>query len=123
MTKVVTDGTLNGYHLVYENSDLVTSSHKTIEIGEYSILTFDADLTKKMVEIDPTFSSTNIWRNWFWTDGSYLFHLSGTGLTLEEMTDLFRSIKVVGTEYPYSVDEAQPDLIQENFRLPDAPTN
>ena len=43
--------------------------------------------------------------------------------SMEEMADLFRSIKVVGTEYPYSVDETQPDLIQENFRLPDAPKN
>lgn len=123
LTKCVTNGTLKGVHLVYENSGLVTSSSETVEIDEYSILTFNVDFTKKMLEMDPTFSSTDIWRNWYWTDGEYLFSLSSTGLTMEEMTDLFRSIKVVGTEYPYSVDEAQPDLIQENFRLPDAPTN
>ena len=86
--------------MVYENSGLVTSSSETVEIDEYSILTFNADFTKKMLEMDPTFSSTDIWRNWYWTDGEYLFSLSSTGLTMEEMTDLFRSIKVVGTEYP-----------------------
>lgn len=123
VTRSVTNGTLKGYHLVYENSDLVTSSHKTIEIDEYSILTFDADFTKKRLEMDPSFSSTDIWRNWFWTDGEYLFNLSSTGLTLEEMTDLFCSIKAVSTAYPYYTEESQPDLIQESFHLMDTPAN
>ena len=114
VTKCVTNGTLKGVHLVYENSGLVTSSYETVEIDEYSILTFNADFTKKRLEMDPTFSSTDIWRNWYWTDGEYLFSLSSTGLTMEEMTDLFRSVKPVSTEFPY---EAQEDQIAENFTL------
>lgn len=118
VTKCITNGTLKGVHLVYENSGLVTSSSETVEIDEYSILTFNADFTKKRLEMDPTFSSIDIWRNWYWTDGEYLFSLSSTGLTMEEMTDLFRSVKAVSTKYPYGRTEAPPRRPTENFDLP-----
>lgn len=120
VAKNLTNGTLNGFHMVFENSEFIVPSHETIEIDEYSIFTFNVDSTKKPIWDD---KYGDIWRNWFWTDGEYLFKLSSTGLTMEEMTDLFRSIKAVSTEYPYCKDEAHPDSILENFNLMETPEN
>ncbi len=109
--KRVDDGLGMNYILPSDSSE--HPSWETIEIDEYSVFTFNVEYGQNTPDEDP---KEQITRFWYWTNGEYLFCLSAA-CSAEEMTELFRSVKPVSTEYPY---EAQSDRIAENFTLPTA---
>ncbi len=99
-----------GFNLVFPADSPKHPSWETIEIDEYSIFTFNIDYDQESSSQD---SEARTIRHWYWSNGEYLFYLIAQG-TMEEMTELFRSVKPVSTEYPY---EAGEDQIAENFTL------
>ncbi len=115
--KRIADGLAFNHVLSADSS--AQPSWETIEIDEYSIFTFNVDFSQSTPGEDP---EDHISRHWYWTNGEYFFCLSAV-CSAEEMTELFRSVKAVSTEYPYYLDETQPDRIQENFNLIKTPAN
>ncbi len=99
-----------GFNLIFSADSPEHPSWETIEIDEYSIFTFNVEYGQSTPGTEP---EDQILRHWYWTNGEYLFYLCAAYST-EEMTELFRSVKPVSTEYPY---EAQQDQIAENFNL------
>ena len=103
-----------GFNLVFSADSPEQPSWETIEIDEYNIFTFNIDYDQGSSYQD---SEAHTVRHWYWSNGEYLFNLLAV-CSMEEMTELFRSVKPVSTEYPY---EALPDRIAENFNLLDTP--
>lgn len=101
-------------NVVTDDQGLTIVSYETIEVDEYSIFTFNIDSCQRF----PEEQNQHIARNWYWTNGEYLFQLSGR-CSADEMTELFRSVKAVSTQAPYCRDEAQPNKVTESFTLPE----
>ena len=99
-----------GFNLIFPTDSPEQPSWETIEIDEYSIFTFNIDYDQGSSYQD---SESHTVRHWYWSNGEYLFNLLAD-CSMEEMTELFRSVKPVSTEFPY---EAQEDQIVENFTL------
>lgn len=91
--KTVSDDTALVHHVLPDDEEQ-QASHRTFEIGEYSIFAFEISFP----------SSNEVSRTWYWSDGNYIFSLTAS-LSEEDMTALFESVVPVGTHYPYSIDE------------------
>lgn len=98
---------------IYNDIGQSVVSYETIEIDEYSIFTFTVDSSQSFPDEDP---KNHISHEWYWTNGEYLFLLTAR-CSMDEMTELFRSVKAVSTEVPYCRDESQPNKVAENFTL------
>ncbi len=109
---IAADGTPFIRHVV-QDVDTIVTSYRTIRIDEYEVFVFEEDFSNHSAWRDP---SNAVSRHWYWTDGDYLFMLSGS-LPEAEMLELFRSVKPVSQSFPYRLtDENQ---IAENFTLTD----
>ncbi|MBE6984986.1 MAG: hypothetical protein E7434_05145 [Ruminococcaceae bacterium] len=108
---VAADGTAYVTHAV-NDTDTINSSYQIIQVDEYSVFSFEHDWSEHPDWLDPL---NTVSRTWYWTDGDYLFTLSAT-VSVDEMTELFRSIKPVSTQFPYrQTDELR---YEESFDLP-----
>ena len=118
LAKDATDGTAF-MNISYGRGQGITTYTETIEIDEYSIFTFNLDMTALELSEE---EYGDISRHWFWTNGDYVFVLTGS-LSVEEMTEIFRSVRPVSTSYPYiiSVDSYDAYTVKENFDLIDSP--
>lgn len=114
LAKDATDGT-PFMNISYRRDARITAYTETIEIDEYSIFAFNLDMTA--LDIGDG-KSPDISRNWFWTNGDYVFVLTA-GLSVEEMTELFRSVRPVSTSYPYTLTTSESGIstVEENFDL------
>ena len=110
--KEATDGTPY-MTFAFEESEEVSSYTETIELDGYSIFTFNIDFSKKHLEED-VIETVN--RCWIWTDGDYVYQLNAT-LGLEDMTDLFRSVRPVSKTYPDTTEGKDIYSIQEKFDM------
>ena len=119
LAKDATDGT-PFMNISYGRDAEFTAYTETIEIDEYSIFAFNLDRTA--LDIGDG-KSPDISRRWFWTNGDYVFVLTGR-LSVEEMTEIFRSVRPVSTSYPYIIsgDNYTSYTVEENFDLIDLPT-
>ena len=115
--KDATDGTAF-MNFSYGRDAGITTYTETIEIDEYSLFAFNLDMTALDLGNGET---GNVSRNWFWTNGDYVFVLTGS-LSVEEMTEIFRSVRPVSTSYPYIIsrDSYTDYTIKENFDLIDS---
>ena len=102
-----------GFNQIFSADSSAHPSWETIEIDEYSIFTFNVEYAPNPDQ------EAQVTRHWFWTNGEYLFSLYAGG-SMEEMTELFRSVKPVSTQFPY---EALSDRLAENFNLIETTVN
>ena len=110
--KEATDGTPY-LTFAFEESEEVSSYTETIELDGYSIFTFNIDFSKKDLG-ENHFEKVS--RTWIWTDGDYVYQLNAN-LGLEDMTDLFRSVRPVSKTYPYTTEGKDIYSIQEKFDM------
>lgn len=96
LAKEAVDGT-SFMTMSYARDGGATAYTETVEIDGYSIFAFNIDWSEKEIA-EGEYGAVS--RNWFWTDGDYVFVLESR-LSMEEMTELFRSVHPVGTSYPY----------------------